>query len=150
MSGVVTGACAVRPARAEDAVEIARLSQLLGPWDPQAVMAHFDVLLGRTTHACFVADDGKTLRGFISAEHRLLLQAGERIELIALAVDASSRRRGIAGRLVAAVEDWALRRGVSDMVVRSSLSRDASHAFYRERGYALHKTQHIYTRSLRP
>lgn len=150
MSDGFSGACRVRPARAEDAADVARLSQLLGAWNPESIMAHFARLLASETHACFVADDGGALLGFASAEHRLLLQAGDRIELVSLAVDATCRRQGHAGRLVAAVEDWALSRGVRDLVVRSSLARDAAHAFYLDRGYALHGVQHVYIRSLAP
>ena len=63
-------------------------------------------------------------------------------------MDDASRRQGIGTQLVAAVEAWAARRGVSRVRVRSSLARDASHAFYPALGYQLEKTQHCYLRSL--
>ena len=91
------------------------------------------------------------VRSFVAAEHRTLLQFGERVELIALVVDARLRRCGAGSTLVAAVEAWARqRRGVQDMVVRSSLTREDSHPFYQRIGYAHHKTQNVYTRTLTP
>lgn len=154
-------ALTVRQARAEDAADIARLSLQLDPsLDPAALSQRFARLLARPTHAFFVLvgpddDDDKTrgsdaIVGFVAAEHRSLLQSGERVELTALAVDAEHRRRGVGAALVSAAEAWASRRAVAQVVVRSSLSRDASHPFFQRLGYAHHKTQHVYTRSLSP
>ncbi|MBP6748078.1 MAG: GNAT family N-acetyltransferase [Xanthomonadaceae bacterium] len=153
-------ALTVRQARAEDAADIARLSlQLDASLDPTTIAQRFTRLLAWPTHAFFVLvgddeDDGARgggpVVGFVAAEHRNLLQSGERVELIALVVDAERRRRGAGAALVSAAEAWASRRGVAQVVVRSSLSRDATHPFYRCLGYAHHKTQHVYTRSLSP
>jgi GNAT superfamily N-acetyltransferase len=149
----MTSTFSVRRARPEDAAEIARLSAQLGQdldqdLDPTTIAQRFTRLVERPTHAFFVLEMTNRIVGFSAAEHRSLLQSGERIELIAILVDAELRRQGGGGALVAATEAWAARRGVEDMVVRSSLSREASHPFYRHLGYAHHKTQHVYTRSL--
>lgn len=132
-----------------------RLSaQLTTTADPSVVSARFAALLALPTHACFVAiDDDATdapAHGVAIVEHRVTLQSGARAELTALVVDAGMRRRGTGAALVAASEAWAWRRGLPAMVVRSSLSRDASHAFYVGVGYDLHKTQHVYLRKLTP
>lgn len=146
----------IREARAEDAAEIARLTTQLAGASADAVLApqtlarRLDRILEHPMHAVFVAAAEDALRGFVAAEHRLLLQFGERIELIALVTDADVRRQGVGRALVAATERWATRRGVTEMVVRSSLNRDAAHPFYRGLGYAHRKTQHVYTRMLTP
>ncbi len=146
-------AFSVRRAAAGDASDVARLSLQLNPTlDPSTIAQRFSKLLERSTHAFFVLhdDDNDVIIGFAAAEHRSLLLLGERVELIALVVDASMRRHGAGGALVAAVEAWAYRRGVEEMVVRSNVSRDDSHPFYDCIGYVLHKTQHVYTRKLTP
>lgn len=147
----MTTGFSVRRATSEDATDVARLSLQLDPeLDALALAQRFARLLERATHAFFVLDDADGVVGFAAAEHRSLLQFGERIELIALIVDVRVRRQGAGGALVAAVEAWAWRRGVENMVVRSSLSRDDSHPFYQRVGYVQHKTQHVYTRKLTP
>ncbi len=147
----MTLAFSVRRAALEDAAVIAQLSLQLDPELNSATIAQrFVRLLERPTHAFFVLDDAGSAVGFAAAEHRSLLQFGERIELHALIVDMPLRRQGAGGSLVAAVEAWAWRRGVEDMVIRSSLSREASHPFYQQIGYVHHKTQHVYTRKLTP
>jgi GNAT superfamily N-acetyltransferase len=150
----MTPAFTVRQASLEDAADIARLSLQLDPsLEPTTITQRFSRLLARPTHAFFVligTDGTDDVVGFVAAEHRSLLQFGERIELIALVVDHAHRRRGAGLALVSAAEAWASRRAVAEVVVRSSLARDASHPFYQRIGYAHHKTQHVYTRSLTP
>jgi GNAT superfamily N-acetyltransferase len=144
----------VRQARPEDAADIAPLLLQLDPTlDPTTLAQRFTRLLTRPTHAFFVivsTEGHEGIIGFVAAEHRSLLQFGDRVELISLIVDAEHRRRGAGAALVSAAEAWASRRGVSELVVRSSVSREDSHPFYQSLGYAHHKTQHVYTRSLLP
>ena len=147
----MTSTFSVRRARPEDAADIARLSSQLDPdLDPTTIAQRFIRLVERPTHAFFVLEMTSRIVGFSAAEHRSLLQFGERVELVAMMVDADLQRQGGGGALVAATEAWAARRGVEDMMVRSSLSSDASHPFYRHIGYTHHNTQHLYTRSLTP
>jgi GNAT superfamily N-acetyltransferase len=151
MSAEMTQTFSVRRAASEDAAEIARLSLQLDPaLDPASIAQRFVRLLDRPTHAFFVLDDADSAVGFAAAEHRSLLQFGDRIELVALVVDPRMRRQGAGGSLVAAVEAWAWRRGVDTLVIRSSQSREASQPFYQQIGYAHDKTQHVYTRKLTP
>jgi hypothetical protein len=50
--------------------------------------------------------------------------------------------------LVAAAESWAARLGLSDVVVRSNVTRAESHPFYERLGYARTKTQHVYLKTV--
>lgn len=146
----------VRRATSEDIPVIAHLAtQLGGAVDIDGLPIRLRRILDHAHHAVFLAerdvsDDAMVSEpcGFVAAEHRLLLQFGESIELITLVVDEASRRQGVGSQLVAAVEAWAARRGVPRVRVRSSLTRDESHAFYPAIGYALEKTQHCYQRTL--
>ena len=89
-------AFALRLAEVDDAAEIARLSGELGyPVDAAAVTRNLAQLLPLPTHRIWVAAGADGLLGWTSAERRVLVESGERVELVALVVDARVRRGGI-------------------------------------------------------
>jgi len=141
---------ALRPARIEDAAEIARLAGELGyPVAADAMQARLHALLSLPRHRIVVArgeHDG--LLGWIAVERRLTLESGERIEIVGLVVDAAVRGTGLGRALVADAERWASDQGFDTMVVRSNVAREGSHPFYASLGYARFKTQHVYRKPL--
>ena len=140
----------IRRATPSDVPAIARLAaQLGGATDLDGLPARLAKIMDQATHAVFVAEGDDGPCGFTAAEHRLVLPLGEWVELVSLLVDEPARRQGLGTQLVAAAEAWAMRRGVERVVVRSSTSRDAAHAFYPALGYDLHKTQHVYAKHMR-
>ena len=140
----------LRRARQDDAAELARLSAQLGyPQQDVVFAARLRRLLVSADHPVIVAsDDGRTLLGFVAIERRLLLEAGERVEIVGLVVDDRARRRGIGQALVRAAEDWARDIGVAELMVRSNAARAESHPFYEGRGFVRAKTQHVYRKRL--
>lgn len=145
----MSGPIALRSADTGDAAEIARLTTQLGyPADARAISERIERLSARDEHFVRVATDGTALLGWIAAEHRLLLEYGDKVEIVGLVVDAAARRSGVGKALVDAVEAWALARGQHDLVVRSNIVRDESHPFYLRLGFARSKTQHVYSRTL--
>jgi len=140
----------LRDARPGDAAEIARLCAELGySATPREIEVRLSSLLAADNHCVTVATETESpLLGWIAAEHRLLLEYGERVEIVGLVVDQSARTTGIGKALVSAVERWAASRGVSTVLVRSNVVRDESHAFYPRIGYTRTKTQHSYAKSL--
>jgi len=137
----------IRRAAVEDVPGITRLAaQLGGATELAQLPVRLSRILEHASHAVFVAEGDTGLSGFAAAEHRLLLPFGEWVELMSLVVDEGSRRQGLGAQLVAAVEAWAARRGVERVLVRSSVTRDAAHPFYRGLGYAHLKTQHVYAK----
>jgi GNAT superfamily N-acetyltransferase len=140
---------AIRAAELDDAAEIARLSGELGyPVDAASVARHLALLLPRAAHHVLVAATESGLRGWISAERRVLVEAGERVELVTLVVDARARRSGIGQALVQTVEQWTLAQGLDTLVVRSNVQRVESHPFYQRLGFKQTKTQHSYAKTL--
>ena len=140
----------IRRAADHDIDAIVRLAaQLHGATELDGMPARLKRIMDQATHAVFVAENESGPCGFAAAEHRLLLPFGEWVELMSLVVDEASRRHGFGAQLVAAVEAWAARRGVARVLVRSSVTRDAAHAFYPDLGYDLLKTQHVYAKALR-
>jgi GNAT superfamily N-acetyltransferase len=105
-------------------------------------------VLETPTHRVVVADDGDALLGWIAVEHRLTLESGECVEIVGLVVSASSRQGGVGRMLVAEAERWARTLGMATINVRSNITRDTSHPFYRHLGYVHRKTQHAYVKTL--
>jgi len=139
----------IRVATVRDASEIAALSTELGyPSTTDEMSSRLAVLLPSATHFVAVAEDDAGLHGWIATERRLLLESGERAEIVGLVVGASARRRGVGRALVSAAEAWAVAQGVAEMTVRSNVARTESHPFYEAFGYVRHKTQHAYVKRL--
>lgn len=140
----------LRPARIEDAAEVARLAGELGyPLEAGAMAARLRALLPLPQHRVMVAQGGRGgLLGWIAVERRLTLEAGERIEIVGLVVDAAARGGGIGRALVADAERWALAQGFEAIGVRSNVAREGSHPFYESLGYLRVKTQHAYRKRL--
>jgi GNAT superfamily N-acetyltransferase len=168
----------VRPARAADAPALAVLSTELGyPAKEAQIARRLKVLLESDDDVVFVAVFGAAtgaatglqtmavaadaepgaptpgrdseLLGFVHAAEKRLLVSEPFVELEGLIVAAAARRHGAAAALVAAVERWALARGVGELRVRARLERDEADRFYRGRGFALEKKQRVFGKRLR-
>ena len=131
-----------------DFAEIARLCVELGyPVTPREIESRISSLLEDEDQWIAVAPGPRSmLLGWVAAAHRVLLESGERVEITALVVDSTARRKGIGKALVSGVENWAASRGVSGIFVRSNVLRSESHGFYEQIGYRRTKTQHAYTK----
>jgi GNAT superfamily N-acetyltransferase len=140
----------IRDANLADAAEIARLSAQLGYVADTAVFEdRLQRIAAMPTHAVLVCEgEAGGLVGFIGAEQRLMIESGDRVEIVALVVDADLRRGGTGRRLVAAAEDWARARGIDRVLVRSNVARGEAHDFYPALGYAHAKTQHVYLKRI--
>jgi len=140
---------AVRRATMADAPRIAELSGVLGYPVERGVMAErLAHLVAREDNAVFAALDGDRIVGWIHGAEHELLEVGRLCEILGLVVDPSVRRVGAGSGLMAAVEQWAVSRGVTQVSVRSNVLRLESHPFYERLGYARLKTQHSYRKAL--
>ena len=139
----------IRQAVSSDADAIARLTTELGyPADPEQILSRLEMLLRSDLYFIAVAEDASGAVGWVAAEQRLLLESGERAEIVGLVVSAGNRRAGIGTALVQAAEAWARSRGFAAINVRSNVLRDAAHEFYERLGYTRIKTQHAYRKTL--
>jgi len=140
----------IRRATLADAVAIAALSGELGyPATAQQMTERLAALLSRATQFIAVAatPDGNAL-AWIAAERRLLLEYGDRIEIVGLVVGMAARRGGVGKALVDAVEAWTREQGLTIVGVRSNAARVESHPFYERLGFIRRKTQHSYEKIL--
>jgi predicted N-acetyltransferase YhbS len=139
----------IRPARPADAEAIALLATELGyPTDEAEMGRRIERLLKSEAYFLAVAEQESRVLGWVAAERRLLLESGERAEIVGLIVTAQARRGGTGMRLVQAAEEWAMRQGLNAIAVRSNIARTESHPFYEKLGYVRAKTQHAYTKRL--
>lgn len=139
----------IRPASSADAGVIARLTTELGyPTSADEIKLRLDVLLARETHFIAVAEVLSEVVGWVAVEHRLLLESGDRVEIIGLVVTESARRTGVGSALVRDAEEWARQRGHRVIGVRSNVERIEAHPFYDRLGYVRAKTQHAYRKDL--
>ena len=145
MSDAVT----IRPARLDDAADVARLATELGyPSTEAEIRTRIEQLLQSDAYFLVVAEVESTVIGWIAAERRLLIESGERAEIVGLIVTRTDRRNGVGRDLVKAAEQWAQNQGLERMAVRSSVARAESHPFYERLGYVRAKTQHAYLKPL--
>jgi predicted N-acetyltransferase YhbS len=139
----------IRPARLEDAAEIATLSTELGyPTSEGEMKRRMQKLLQSDSYFLAVAENESRVIAWVAAEKRLLLESGERAEIVGLIVTTSARRGGTGLALVKAAEKWAMEQGMPSISVRSNVARVESHPFYERLGYVRTKTQHAYAKQL--
>jgi GNAT superfamily N-acetyltransferase len=138
-----------RPAARDDAPALAGLAGALGyPTRPSELRERLEVLLGRETHAVLVAEEEGTAVGWLHVFEEVSLVAPPRALIAGLVVDEGRRGTGIGRGLVERAEAWAAGRGLTSMRVRSRDGRGEAHAFYRQLGYELSKTQALFWKSL--
>jgi GNAT superfamily N-acetyltransferase len=95
-----------------------------------------------------VAELDGVVAGFVAARHDDHLAEGPAVEVSAIVVDPAVHRRGVAGALMAAVEDWAGARGRAVIRLRANVVRDGAHRFYRARGFEAVKRSTVFEKRI--
>lgn len=132
-----------------DAAAAAELSGQLGYLASPQVMAERIAQLQRWPHhAIFVACLAETVVGWVDLVIAQHLQGEPYCEIGGLVVAASVRSMGIGRQLVARAEQWAKAQGVTNMLVRSRITRQAAHRFYLREGYVHSKTSAVFSKQL--
>lgn len=139
----------VRPAHKRDSPAIARLSAQLG-YEVAAEEVEERLQCRGDLKEIFVAVDGRELVGWIALGIEESFVTGRGCHIEGLVVDAMRRSEGIGARLLAQAESWCREKAVREMRVHSNVIRDRAHPFYERNGYARIKSQHYFTKTLRP
>ncbi|HLP67666.1 MAG TPA: aminoglycoside 6'-N-acetyltransferase [Rhizobium sp.] len=131
----------VRRASVDDLAAWGRLLLQLWPDTPAAVHAGEQVAMLKDPDqfAVFLCEEGGSVSGFAEASLRRDYVNGCEtspvVFLEGIFVVPEFRRRGIAGRLVAAVEDWAREIGVRELASDADLVNTISHVMHRRLGF---------------
>lgn len=129
----------IRPAREEDARELAGLLVQLGyPSSDEAARARLSRLGQGERRLLIVAVLGGAVVGLAVGEIHDVLTSDEPVgKLNLLVVDERMRGQGIGRRLLGAFEEWAQSCGARRVSLTSASRREAAHAFYRAAGWEL-------------
>jgi len=140
----------IRQAKTEDAGEIARLSEQLGyPSSIEQVQRRIDSIINSQQDKVFVAVSGDSdVVGWIHVFAAMRLESEAFAEIGGIVVDSSYRNRGIGKTLLECAEQWAAQKDLTKMRVRSRISRNEAHCFYKSCGFMQSKTQHVFDKSL--
>lgn len=138
----------IREAAADDVAALADLATQLGyPSQPEEMSRRLTALQSERS-VVLVALEGSQIVGLVqvSIEPTVLVEARATID--ALVVDEAHRGEGIGSALVDAAESWAVDRGCLLICVRSNITREGAHTFYKKLGYVLVKTSFVLTKGL--
>lgn len=104
----------------------------------------------KRVHAVLVADSpDRGVIGWVEILPRDLIVCdpeSPRAEIGGVVVEKAFRRKGIGRKLLEHAEQWCWRAGYRSIIIRSNVTRDEAHKFYKETGYRVLKTQTIYTK----
>ena len=140
----------VRAAAPADAEPIARLAGQLGyPSTLEQVRERLRGMAGRAEHGVFVAElrDGQ-LAGWIHLHETLRVESDAYVEVGGLVVAEAMRSRGIGRLLMMHAEHWTRTRGRGMVRLRSNVIRERAHAFYKQLGYRVTKTQKAFRKEI--
>jgi GNAT superfamily N-acetyltransferase len=148
-SSANAGRPTIRPARPEDAAELARLSTQLGyAMSPAVAAKQLSEVADHGDHALLVAESAGALAGWIQISVSRIFESPSFAEIAGLVVDEARRGEGLGPLLLRAAEDWARARGCRAVRVRSNVVRERAHAFYEREGYGKVKVQQVFEKPL--
>ena len=145
----MTGA-RIRPARPDDAPDLAPLTTQLGyPVDPAEQSRRLAAILGSDDEVVLVAVDASDAPiGWIHVQDCRSMTSPRHAQIAGMVVDEAHRSAGAGARLLAAAEAWAGERGLPSVQVHSRVEREGAHRFYERHGYELVKTSRVLQRRI--
>jgi GNAT superfamily N-acetyltransferase len=139
----------IREITPDDAAAAANLSGELGyQVSAEAMRPRIESLLGLPDQAVYVACLGGDVVGWIDLAVSRHLASEPRGEICGLVVSSEVRSRGVGRLLVERAEEWAVSKGLTEMLVRSRIAREDAHRFYLREGYTRIKTSAVFTKKL--
>lgn len=110
--------------------------------------ANLRAVLRDAAQIVLVATGGNGVAGCVHGTRVPLLRGGLTLQIFSLAVDPACRRRGLARRLIAALETWGREQGCTLASARCNSQRDAAPEFWAAIGYENAKTQLAFRKTL--
>jgi GNAT superfamily N-acetyltransferase len=141
----------IREIALADAEPAAQLCAELGyPVSGEAVKERIVALQGVADHVVYVACLGETVVGWIDVGIVQHLQTERHGEIGGFVIASEYRSRRIGQSLLAEAERWIASRGITQVIVRSRVTRESAHRFYVREGYSPMKTSAVFSKELRP
>jgi GNAT superfamily N-acetyltransferase len=138
----------IRPARIEDAKEIAKLCmQLANQVSAEQVEERLDKINEEKDSIIFLYEMDNAICGWVHVFGKCMIQL-EYAEIGGLVVDTEYRGKGIGKNLMRKAEEWAMEKGYSEVRLRSGGHRKEAHDFYKSIGYENIKWQEVFSRKL--
>jgi ribosomal protein S18 acetylase RimI-like enzyme len=148
----VSGAAQVgiRQAGAADIPALTALSAELGyPSTEEQMARRWARIEADPDHCVLVAvEQGGGVIGWVQVHLTKILESDPRGEVVGLVVAPGARRRGAGRELMRAAERWTAEHGGAMVSLRSNVTRQATHRFYEQLGYAVTKTQSNFRKTL--
>jgi GNAT superfamily N-acetyltransferase len=142
-------AVSIREMLAGDANEVAELSGELGyPVSAAEMQARIQQFAKLPDRIAFVACLEGRVVGWIDVGVVYHLQSRPYGEIGGLVVSSTQRSQGIGEQLVRRAEEWIRERGLSTVLVRSRMEREAAHRFYLRQNFSRMKTSAVFTKRL--
>lgn len=140
----------IRPMRTDDVAAVAQLTTQLGyPATEEEIRRRYAVIKDRSDAKLFVAQHaGTAVVGWVHVQELSMLEGDGRAEIFGLIVADTARGGGVGRRLIEAAEEWAIRRGLTVMGLRSNQLRTEARGFYEHLGYKVIKTQNAFRKNL--
>jgi GNAT superfamily N-acetyltransferase len=143
------GVLNIRPMSPSDAGQAAELSGELGyAATADAMHARLLQLADLRDHVVYAACLDDEVVGWIDVGIVHHLQSPPYGEIGGLVVSANHRGRGIGKKLVGMAEQWITGKGVTTILVRSQLAREAAHQFYLQQNFSRTKTSAVFSKRI--
>lgn len=139
----------IRTVQEKDAKEVSQLSGQLGyPTSMEKTVETIRRINADNYQIIFVAElDGKVV-GWIQVQKKFLLISEPFTEIVGLVVDEKHRGKKIGRSLVQECIRWTKQEHIHKIRVKSNITRDESHEFYKAIGFREIKTQKVYDRAV--
>ncbi len=142
----------IRMAQPTDLYGICLLVEQLGyPASEEQIQVRLNALLDDVNHALFIAAlKDNQICGWVHGFIRRLIVVDCHLAIGGVVVEEQFRSQGIGTMLMAAIEQWAIEKGVKFVFVRSNINREEAHRFYESIGYVLLKTSQSFRKQIAP
>lgn len=139
----------IRKVIIKDSEEIANLSSQLGyPATLDDMQNRLQEIIRHSWNCAFAAVENEKVIGWIHAFYITRVETAPFVEIAGLVIDENYRGKHTGRKLVAAVKDWCLSKGVTTLRVRSNALRYDAHEFYKHIGFTEIKSQKVFDLSL--
>lgn len=126
----------IENATIDDAAGLVELVKVLGyEADALEVNQRLEKILKRDDHCVLVAREGSEVIGFCHGYVRFLLEVKEAVEIGGLAVRENWQGKGVARKMIEALESWITDKRFDYVVLKSNIKRIKAHGFYEHVGY---------------